>query len=356
MSNPDPHPTETVCEDGPGTRPEVLTPRDVPLGGPRAMTVRRTLPQKERSLIGAWCFLDHYGPDDVQQTGGMDVARHPHTGLATVSWMFTGEIDHLDSTGGQERVRPGLLALMTAGRGITHQEISSPETTVLHGAQLWYALPDAARHGDPGLQVHVPDAVDLGGATARVFIGSLSGVEDPAALSPVETRTAGLLGAEVVVDPGAEVVVTLEPGYEHGILLDTGELAVDDEPLEAAHLLYLPTGREAVVLTAGDAGARLLLLGGVPFGEQIVMWWNFVGRSHEEVAAYRARYQAEIGADESGAAGVDGAGGGAAGAGTASAPVDGVPDDAELFGPWPAGQPAPLPAPRLPGGRLRPRG
>jgi redox-sensitive bicupin YhaK (pirin superfamily) len=85
---------------------EILTPREVPLGGLRAMTVRRTLPQRERSLIGAWCFLDHYGPDDVADTGGMSVAPHPHTGLQTVSWLFTGEIEHRDSAGHHALVRP----------------------------------------------------------------------------------------------------------------------------------------------------------------------------------------------------------------------------------------------------------
>jgi len=116
---------------------EVIEPREVPLGGLRAMTVRRTLPTRGRSLIGAWCFLDHYGPDDVAETGGMAVAAHPHTGLQTVSWLFTGEIEHRDSAGHRAMVRPGEVNLMTAGRGISHTEVSTPDTTTLHGAQLW---------------------------------------------------------------------------------------------------------------------------------------------------------------------------------------------------------------------------
>jgi len=104
---------------------DVITSRDVPLGGPRAMTVRRTLPQRARSLVGAWCFADHYGPDEVDDTGGMVVPPHPHTGLQTVSWLFAGEIEHRDSAGHQALVRPGELNLMTGGRGVSHSEVST---------------------------------------------------------------------------------------------------------------------------------------------------------------------------------------------------------------------------------------
>ena len=128
MTNPERDPDEIVCAPG-AAAVEVMTPREVPLGGPRAMHVRRTLPQRHRSLIGAWCFLDHYGPDEVADTGGMSVAPHPHTGLQTVSWLFTGEVEHRDSAGHHAMVRPGELNLMTAGRGISHSEVSPPSTT-----------------------------------------------------------------------------------------------------------------------------------------------------------------------------------------------------------------------------------
>ena len=146
MTNPDLHPTEVTLDPadaaaGPGGI-EVIAPREVPLGGPRAMRVRRTLPSRQRSLIGAWCFVDHYGPDDVADTGGMKVPPHPHTGLQTVSWLFEGEVEHRDSAGHSAMVRPGELNLMTAGRGISHSEVSPSGATVLHGAQLWVALPD----------------------------------------------------------------------------------------------------------------------------------------------------------------------------------------------------------------------
>src|SRR5215471_4292562 len=115
---------------------QILEPRDVPLGGLRAMTVRRTLPQRQRSLIGAWCFIDHYGPDQVAATGGMRVPPHPHTGLQTISWLLRGTVEHRDSAGDHVLIRPGELNLMTAGRGISHSEVSTPDTPVLHGVQL----------------------------------------------------------------------------------------------------------------------------------------------------------------------------------------------------------------------------
>src|SRR6476469_8078196 len=130
----------------------MINPREVPLGGLRAMTVRRTLPTRGRTTIGAWCFCDHYGPDDVAETGGMVVPGHPHTGLQTVSWLFTGEVEHRDTTGAHAIVRPGELNILTAGSGIAHSEYSTPETTVLHGAQLWVALPESDRSTQPGFE------------------------------------------------------------------------------------------------------------------------------------------------------------------------------------------------------------
>ena len=158
------------------------------------MTVRRTLPQRHRSLIGAWCFVDHYGPDEVAASGGMSVAPHPHTGLQTVSWLFAGEIEHRDSAGNHAMVRPGEVNLMTAGRGIGHSEVSTAGTDVLHGAQLWVALPDADRDTEPGFQHHAPTPVRGPGWEARVFLGSLLGET-----SPVATHTP-LLGAEIMLD------------------------------------------------------------------------------------------------------------------------------------------------------------
>lgn len=265
-----------------------ISPREVPLGGMRAMTVRRTLPTRERSLIGAWCFLDHYGPDPVEETGGMSVAPHPHMGLQTVSWLFTGEIEHRDSAGHHAMVRPGELNLMTAGHGISHSEVSTVGTTTLHGAQMWLALPEAARDGRPTFEHYAPPAVTGAGWTARVFLGSLLG-----STSPVATFSP-LLGAELVLEPGASVEIDIDPAFEHGVLVDTGLAHVAGAEVTEHELAYQAPGPDRLRLAGGDSGARLLLLGGEPFGEPIVMWWNFVGRTHDEVVASREAWQAQL--------------------------------------------------------------
>nr|WP_202388011.1 pirin family protein [Nocardioides flavescens] len=287
------------------------------------MTVRRTLPSRERSLIGAWCFLDHYGPDDVAETGGMSVAPHPHTGLQTASWLFTGEIEHRDSAGHHAVVRPGELNLMTAGHGISHTEVSTAETTVLHGAQLWIALPEDARDGAPGFAHHVPEPVTGPGWTARVFLGSLLG-----STSPVATATP-LLGAELLLEAGASLELDLDAAFEHGVLVDRGEVVVAGERVARHELAYLAPGTGSTVLEV-EADARLLVLGGPPFGEPIVMWWNFVGRTHEEVVGFREEWQAQLGEGE----------------GELADGRFGVPVGNEM---------APIPAPALPNARLRER-
>ncbi|XPP26427.1 MAG: pirin family protein [Leucobacter sp.] len=353
MSNPEQHPVETICRAAVGTQGvEILEPREVPLGGLRAMPVRRTLPQRRRSLIGAWCFLDHYGPDDVAVTGGMNVPAHPHTGLQTVSWLFSGEIEHRDSAGFHALVRPGELNLMTAGHGISHSERSTPRTTVLHGAQLWVALPEHARGGPKTFEHYAPPVRRGEGWTAQVFLGSLLGEH-----SPVEAHTP-LLGAELRLAPGAELSVPVDAGFEHGVLLDTGELGIvrisgdpdaeeETASIAPAELAFVPAGAAAIRLRAGGLGARLLLLGGEPMADQIVMWWNFIGRSHEDIARARADWQAQIAAV--GVADVTPEGHPAPAA-SAAAPVDG-----DRFG-LPDGEPEPpLPAPPLPIARLVPR-
>jgi quercetin 2,3-dioxygenase len=268
------------------TMMEVIPARDVPLGGLRALTVRRTLPSRQRSLIGAWCFADHFGPDRVE--GGMMFAPHPHTGLQTVSWLFTGEVEHRDSTGAHAFVRPGELNLMTAGRGVSHSEVSTPQTEVLHGVQLWVALPDAARADPPGFEHYAPPAVEGEGWTARVFLGSLLGQR-----SPVRTRTP-LLGAEILLGPGQRLDLGVDPLFEHGVLVDAGLLTVDGSPVPVNDLGYVEPGREVLELQAHDEPVRMLLLGGPPFGEEILMWWNFIGRTHEEIEQYRAEWHAQI--------------------------------------------------------------
>ncbi|CDR01882.1 pirin family protein [Streptomyces iranensis] len=263
-------------------RVEVFPAREVPLGGPRAMSVRRTLPQRARTLIGAWCFADHYGPDDVAATGGMDVAPHPHTGLQTVSWLFSGEIEHRDSLGSHAFVRPGELNLMTGGYGISHSEVSTAGTTVLHGVQLWVALPEAHRNTGRDFQHYVPEPVRVDGAEIRVFLGSLAGD-----LSPVRTFTP-LLGAQITLEPRAAITLAVDAGFEHGLLVDSGEVRLADTLLHPADLGHVHPGVNALTLVnESDAPARTILLGGTPFEEEIVMWWNFIGRSQDDIAQAR---------------------------------------------------------------------
>jgi len=296
MSNLETRPAEMVCgepitesDDLPAPTVEVLTAREVPLGGVRAMRVRRTLPQRARSLVGAWCFADHYGPDVVSSTGGMFIPPHPHTGLQTVSWLFAGELEHRDSLGTDAFVRPGELNIMTGGYGICHSEVSSAETRTLHGVQLWVALPDARRDAARDFQHYVPQPTDLDdGGQARVFLGEFAG-----ARSPVRTFTP-LLGVELTVQPGARLTMDVDPRFEHGLLVDTGTVSLGGTGLRRADLGYVGVGAAQLTLVnPTNEPARLILLGGPPFGEQIVMWWNFVARSHEEIVAFRDDWQHE---------------------------------------------------------------
>lgn len=264
VSNLEPHPDEIVCAGGAPLGSEALTGHTVALGGPRAMNVTRTLPSLRRRMIGAWCFVDAYGPEVAQ----MRVPPHPHTGLQTVSWLVEGEVLHRDSVGSLQAVLPGQLNLMTAGEGISHSEESGQ--TTLHGAQLWVALPEEHRHQAPHFEHHAGlPVVDGPGFTATVIMGELGGVASPAAAySP-------LVGAELMVGPGAQVPVRED--WEHGLLF------LDDP----GTLHYLGPGRSSI--SVGGSG-RVLLIGGEPFAEQIVMWWNFVGRSHDEIVAYRKEW------------------------------------------------------------------
>jgi redox-sensitive bicupin YhaK (pirin superfamily) len=266
---------------------QVIGSRAVPLGGPRAMTVRRTLPQRVRSLVGPWCFADHYGPDEVTLSGGMDVPPHPHTGLQTVSWLFAGTIEHRDSAGVHALVRPGELNLMTGGHGIAHSELSSAGTSVLHGVQLWLALPDSSRNGPRAFAHHVPEPVHLPGAQVRVLLGTLA-----ASTSPVRTHWP-LLGAEIVLAPDAQVELEVDPGFEYALLVDVGPLELSGTELKPAELGYRAPGATSLrIVNPRPERARAMLLGGAPFTEPLVMWWNFVGRTHEEIVQFRQDWEA----------------------------------------------------------------
>jgi redox-sensitive bicupin YhaK (pirin superfamily) len=263
--------------------PHLLDGTPVALGGPRGIEVSRTLPHKSRRMIGAWCFLDAYGPHRLAGTPGMRVGPHPHIGLQTVSWLVAGEILHRDSLGSLREVRPGQLNLMTAGRGIAHSE-ETPVThsDVLHGVQLWVALPAVDRDVAPAFAHHADlPVVSDGGLSATVIMGELAG-----AASPARCHTP-LLAAEITLGGGATGSLPLRTDFEYAVLALDGAAEVDGVPLSPGPLLVLGDGR-SVLRVSSQHGARLMLLGGEPFDERIVMWWNFVGRDHDEIVEARA--------------------------------------------------------------------
>lgn len=332
MSNLENDPAEGVCggEGAEGPVLEMLEAREVVLG--RTTKVRRLLPNKDRRMVGAWCFVDHYGPDDltarvdpydVPGTAGMLVPPHPHTSLQTVSWLFEGEIEHRDSVGSHAMVRPGELNIMTAGNGIAHSEVSLPDApAMLHGAQLWVALPDSVRvTTTPTFNAYADlPRLSLDGAQATVMLGTVGGVTSPA---PAYTP---LVGADVTVEPWRLVNLPLIPEYEYAVLVVDGSLRVGELTPGFGEMVYFGAGRTAIDLVGSGDGARFLLLGGEPFEEELVMWWNFIGRSHDEIVASRNDWMAAIEAQGSGRFPM----------------VPGYDGD-------------PLPAPPLPATRLKPR-
>ena len=283
-------------------------------------------------MVGAWCFVDHFGP--TEQTDGMVVAAHPHTGLQTVTWLLEGAIEHRDSIGSIQHIHPGQLNLMTAGRGIAHSELSLRGPERLHAVQLWVALPSSALDVAPDFehQANLPkvalhnSAAEVAGE-ATVLAGSFGGVAAPTKIfSP-------MMGAELRIEPNQTVRLPLAENFEHGLLLVEGGITVDGHPLNISALEFFEVGARQIELQTGAEPATLLLLGGEPFGERILMWWNFIGRTHEDIAQARREWNVRDGQSDEQltAAGL-----------TRFAEFD------DLVGGW-------IPAPDLPSVRLNPR-
>lgn len=261
-----------------------IATRDAVLG--EGMTIRRALPTRLRRMVGAWCFLDHFGPVDVSRGNGLRVGPHPHIGLQTVTWPLQGEILHRDTLGYTQVIRPGQLNVMTAGRGIAHSEESPQQRPPgLHGAQLWIALPDADRHCEPAFDHHpqlpvlVRDHV-----TITVLAGDVLGERSPARIYTP------LVGIDLAMPHATATTLPLRPDFEHGVLVLEGALSVENEPLAIGHFLYLGCGRDKLTLNAA-AATRVLLIGGAPFNEEVLLWWNFVARSKAEINAARADWE-----------------------------------------------------------------
>ncbi|MGK9149039.1 pirin family protein [Plantibacter flavus] len=268
----------SVCRAPDASGTKLLEAREVPLGGVRGLSVHRTLPQRELPMIGAWCFLDRFDEDHAT----MRVLPHPHTGLQTVTWPLDGDIRHRDSVGSDVVVRPGELNIMTSGAGVSHSEFSvGDEAASMHGLQLWVALPSSAASVPAAFEQHTDLPVHRApGLRATVLVGALG-----EAVSAATVHTP-LLGADIVVDAGSSVELPVDASFEHGVLVIEGDVRVEEVDLVAGPLLYLAHGRGRLALSS-TGGARFVLLGGTPFPEELVMWWNFVGRSHDDIATAR---------------------------------------------------------------------
>ena len=264
-------------------RIEAYANRELTLG---SLKISRALPIKERRLVGPWCFLDRFGPLTFNNGKPMDVAPHPHIGLQTVTWLLDGEVAHDDSLGYRSILRPGGLNVMTSGGGIAHAEQTPPDHTGrLNGAQLWVALPDQHRHMTATFEglADVP-IVESRAGLIRVFAGTHQGQTSAA------TFFSELLGADVEVHRRQTLELPLKPQFEHALLLLSGDAMLGDQPLENRVLYYLGTTRSHAHVSSRK-GCRLLLIGGPPFPEPILMWWNFVARTQEEIAEARADWE-----------------------------------------------------------------
>ena len=263
---------------------ETYPAREVKLGD---LAILRALPVRGRRLIGPWCFLDRFGPLTFTEGTPMDVASHPHIGLQTVTWLVEGEVVHQDSLQQEAVLRPGAVNVMTSGHAIAHAE-HTPDTNTgrLNGVQLWTALPEQHRHRRASFQhVSAVPMYEAPGGIVRVFSGTLGAESSPA------EHFSDLVGADLEVHKGERMTVPLRPDHEHAMLALTGDCALDGQPLDRASLYYLGTQRSEISVSS-IAGARVLLIGGVPFGETILMWWNFVARTPDEIRQARDDWEA----------------------------------------------------------------
>ena len=257
--------------------------RETSLG---TLRILRALPIRQKRLVGAWCFLDRFGPLSFSDAKPMDVAPHPHIGLQTVSWLLNGEVVHNDSLGNEALLKPGGVNVMTSGVGIAHaEETPQKNSGHLNGVQLWVALPEADRNGQASFQ-HIENVpiIEQGGGVVSVFAGSMPGCSSPA------KHFSQVLGADIALHGLARLELPLDPSFEHAALLITGDAEIDGQSIDSKSLYYLGTNRSSAEFKSRE-GCRVLLIGGPPFPEKILMWWNFVARTSDEIAQARADWQ-----------------------------------------------------------------
>ncbi len=269
---------EPMIGGNPCTELEWYESRKSTLGG--GLTIRRALPLRELRMVGAWCFLDHFGPLSVQEREeAMWVGAHPHTGLQTVTWLLDGEVMHRDSIGSEQMIRPGQLNVMTSGHGISHTEETPVEHSEhLHGLQFWVALPHSVRDMEPAFEHHAQlPVVESDNTNIHVFFGKGFGGESPA------TAHSPMVGADIELN--GTTTLTLDPTWEYGVVTVEDPIKVNGRTLSPGQFSYTPPGFNMMELSS-EGPARVAVIGGEPFGEKILLWWNFVGRSQEEIVEF----------------------------------------------------------------------
>jgi len=278
-------PKDEACANEPVPDIEVREGRRTDVGG---VGIARVLPTKGRRTIGAWCFVDLMTPDDIDEPMPLEIGPHPHIGLQTVTWLFSGAAVHGDSLGTEQLIRPGQLNLMTSGRGIAHAEDGRARERIggavggVAGAQLWIALPEVTRHGESRFE-HLDElpVVGLPSGEASVMIGTQGGTSSPAR---VDTP---LVGLDVTFE--GRTAIEADPTFEYGVVPLDRSLKVHDVIVEPGSIAIVPTGLSELPVEVEGGRTRMLVLGGEPLGEPIQMWWNFVARTKDEITeAWRA--------------------------------------------------------------------
>ena len=266
---------------------QVIAPVTHDLG---AFKVRRTLPARERTMVGPFIFVDEFGPARLEPRQGMDVRPHPHINLATVTYLIDGAIEHRDSIGSHQVIEPGAVNLMTAGKGIVHSERSPDDSRAagpsFYGMQTWLALPDGKEEVDPAFD-HVPaerlPVIEGGGATARVLMGTLWGAT---AGTPCHSPT---IYADIDLTSGGSIPIDAEAD-ERGIMLIGGEASLDGQALEPYALYVLAPGHAGRLASA--SGGRAMLLGGGAFATRRHVFWNFVSSSRDRINQAKEDWEA----------------------------------------------------------------
>ena len=266
---------------------QILSPVTHDLGG---FKVHRTLPQKDRTMVGPFIFFDQMGPAHLSAGQGVDVRPHPHINLSTVTFLFAGAIDHRDSLGTHQRIEPGAVNLMTAGRGITHSERSPADERAngphLSGIQTWLAMPKAKEEMAPAFEHTAAGdlpVVDVDGVELRLIMGEGWGASSPA------TCHSPTIYAAIVMAPGSSLKIEHEADERALYLLD-GDASVDETAIERQHLVVLAPGHRPLVKTAH--GARLMLCGGAPMDGERHVWWNFVSSSRDRINEAKRAWKA----------------------------------------------------------------